>query len=295
MGNAVLSGATVQTLVDNIAQIMVDSFATQPSSTTTVSTDLAAETARINALTDTLVQGALGNAWSTEQRTGGTWGTQLPNGILLAYLNAQTYQTLINKGPYFVIDALEWLSTQTSANRADLLAFLVANSILVDQYFADVFNAFQALVKSGNWIRRYGTSVPSAIPATQVFTHANVDSLNLFTLTGASAGTLTAGTASLAAIAAGGSAPGGGVLEAYAGNAIGASGYTITVTYTSLAGVAGQTMTFTITANATSNTVFTPSGTNNVASIQSVAITTGTGTTGDIIKFRLKPVRAIAA
>lgn len=295
MGNAVLSSGTVQTICDNIAQIMVDAYATQPSSTATVSSDLAAETARINALTDTLVQGALGNAWSTEQRSGSSWGTQLPNGILLTYLNAQTYQTLINKGPFYIIDALEWLSTQTSANRADLLAFLVANSVVVDQYFADVFNAFQALVKSGNWVRRYGTSVPSAIPATQVFTHANVDSLNTFTLTSGSTGTLAAGTASLAAIAAGGSAPGGGVLEAYAGNNIGASGYTITVTYTSLSGATGQTMTFTIGSGATTNTVFTPSGTNNVASIQSVAITSGTGTNGDIIKFRLKPVRAIAA
>lgn len=294
------ASATCQSAVDNLGQTMIDAVtavvATSGNQTTVLTTDLGTEVTRILALSDSTVVGTLDSAWITEQRTAAVGG--LIAGQLATYINNATYTALLQHGPFTAWDALDFICSQTAAANTGLSTFMVANNILCDQYSADSFNQFAASVASGGYVRKYGTTVPvTTIPTTSVFPHTNVDTINLWTTTGAATGTLAAGTASLAKIAGGLVVPAGGVVEAYAGNTIGGQTYTLTVTYTSIAGVAAQTYTLVVATGVSANTVFvpTPNPGPTIASIQSVAITSGTGVNGDICKFRLKPVRAIAA
>lgn len=297
---ATLTSGQCQSACDNLAQTMADAWATQPTATglSTVTSDFAAELARLPAITDSLVQGTLDLAYTNEQRAASilSGGYGETTGQLQTYITSQNYVTLLAHGPFNACDALDFVCVQTGAT--GLANFLATNSIQVDQYFADLFNEFCLMVGSGGYLRRFGAGTPAPIPASAIFPHANVDYINQFTTTSTTAGTLAAGTASLAPIATGAWTPGYGKLECYAGGAIGGStsSYTITVTYTDLTGATGQTGTFTITKGATINTIFTAGGTYNVASIQSVAITTGTANgAGDILRFRLKPTRAVTA
>jgi len=282
------------TMCDNIAQTITDALALLPANITGINTDYATEVTRIQSFTDSLAQSVLESAYTIEQRTSAL--ANLASGNLITWLSTITYTTLLQKGPGFILDALDFVCSQVSANTG-LANYLLNNTLVVDQYFADAFNQFCLNVASGAFARRYGTSVPAPIPSAQIFTHANVDTLNVWTATGASTGNLTAGTASLAVKSGGITAPGGGTVEAYAGGTIGASTYTITVTYTNNLGVAGQTFTVAVPSGTTVNTVLTPTPNPgpNVASIQSIAVTTGSATNADIVKFRLKPVRVIAA
>ena len=294
------SSANCQAAIDNLGQSMIDAVtAAAPSAgtiSTVLTTDLGTEITRILALSDSTVVGVLDSAWVREQRT--TANQNLLAGFLATYLNSLTYATLLTKGPFIAWDALDFITTQVATSYAGLAAFMVGNNILVDQYSADSYNQFCSAVAAGGYTRIYGTATTlTKIPSTSVFPHTNVDTIALWTTTGAATGTLAAGSASLALIAGGNVIPGGGVVEAYAGNTIGANTYTLTVTYTSIAGVTAQTYTLVVAGLATANTVFvpTPNPGPTIASIQSVAITSGTGINGDQVKFRLKPVRTIAA
>lgn len=298
---ATFTQAQAQAAVDNLGQMMVDAATALPTSTevTTVSTDMSTEVTRIQALSDTLVQSILLSAYTNEQRTtalGGA-GSSVTTGRLLNWLTTvELWSTAIQNGPFGICDALEFICSEVGSNTG-LANFLYNNSTLVDVYTADIFNQFASAVASGSYIRKYGTTIPAKIPSASVFPHTNVDYINTFTTTSTTAGTLTTGTAALAALAGGGvTVPGGGTLEAYAGDTIQAASYTITVTYTNMAGVTGQTVTFAIVGGTTQPNVFTPGASVQAASIQSVAITTGTATgAGDIVRFRLKPERVIAA
>ncbi|MBA3826672.1 MAG: glycoside hydrolase family 16 protein [Ktedonobacterales bacterium] len=293
-----------QSACDNLGKAMIDTVtALVPSSaniTAVLTTDLNTQTARIASFGDQTVQSVLQPAWKSEQRSiaGGTAVANLPNGKIATLLNQITYAYLLQNGFYAALDALDFVCSQTGAAYAGLPAFLVGQNVLVDQYFADAYNQWALNVVSGAYVRLYGSNNnPAQIAATQVFPHANVDSLNVWTATGATTGNLTAGTATLAGakLAGGIATPGGGTLEAYAGGTIGASSYTITATYTNMAGTTGQTVTFTIPSGSALNTVFTPGAAVQALSIQSIAVTVGSATNADIIKFRLKPVRVIAA
>lgn len=290
---ATFTQAQCQAACDNIGKAMVDAVATIPTTVglTAITSDFGTEITRILALTDQIVEPALIRAWTHEQRSVALGN--LAAGRLLTYLNTVTYAQLLSSGPYEVCDALEFAAVESGST--SLAAFLATNTTVVDVYFADIFNAFVSAVKSGSYTRVYMSATPVTIPSTSVFPHTTVDYIDQFTLTSTTAGTLASGTASLAALQGGNTIPGGGTLEAYAGTTIGASGYTITVTYTSIAGVTGQTITCTVPVSASLNTIFTPSLTVQAVSIQTVAITTGTGTTGDKINFRLNPVRTITA
>ncbi len=284
--------------IDNMGQFMVDAAATLPTTSgiNTASGDLTTEITRIQALTDNLVQPALLEAWTIEQRTiaASTGGTFAPTGRTLAYLNGVLYAALLANGPYNMCDALEFVCNNTGTNTG-VIAFMTANSLTCDVYSADVFNSFVNAVSAGAYQRKFGTGTPAKIASTQIFPHTNVDYINQWVSSGTTLGSLNAGTASLAALAGGVAIPGGGTLEAYAGALIGASSYTITATYTNIAGATGQTVTFTIPSASATNTVFVPGATVQAASIQSIAVTTGTGTSGDKINFRLKPIRTITA
>lgn len=297
---ATLTSGQCQSACDNLAQTMADAWTTQPTATglSTVTSDFATELARLPSITDSLVQGTLDLAYTNDQRAASisSGGYGETTGQLQSYLASESYLGLLAHGPYNCCDALDFVAVQTGAT--GLANFLSTNTIQVDQYFADLFNEFCLMVASGGYIRRFGSGTPAQIPASAIFPHANADYVNQFTTTSTTAGTLAAGTASLAPIATGAWTPGFGRLECYAGGAIGgaASNYTITVTYTDNNGNTGQTGTFTITKGATLNTVFTAGGSYNVASIQNVAITAGTANgAGDILRFRLKPVRTITA
>lgn len=291
-----------QNAIDNLGQVIIDALATQLNAgagLTTVSNDFGTEITRILALTDQIAEPALSTGWTRAQRQpSAAVGSSLLAGKLMIYLVSQSYANLLNNGPFEACDVLDFICSQV-AGSTGLANFLANNAVLVDQYSADVFNAYVTAVTSGAFTRLQGIgTTPVKIPATSVFPHSNVDTLNVFTTTSTSAGTLAAGTQSLASISGGNTTPGGGTLECYAGNTIGgASGnYTITVTYTSIAGLAAQTLTFTITKASTSGTVMSPSATVQALSIQSVAITAGAANgAGDILNFRLKPVRTIAA
>lgn len=293
-----LTTGQVTAAADNLGKLIIDANALINPATSGLVTDLTTEVTRIQALTDSIVNPTLGQAWYIEQQTAVQQGT--PAGKLISWLAAVTYANLIaSNGPFYAWDALDYvcsLSTTGGANTG-LASFLVNNALVVDQYSADSFNAWVNAVNNGSYLRRYGTLAAVAIASAQVFPHANVDYVNQYAATGATTGNLTTGTQTLigAKTSGGNTAPGGGILECYCSGSIGASSYTITVTYTKNDGTAGQTMTFSITANATNNTVFTPSGSNDVGSIQSVAVTSGSATSGDILRFRLKPVRAITA
>lgn len=301
-----LANSDCTNAVDNLGKAMIDAVtAAVPAGaniTAVLTTDLGAETSRIASLGDQTVQSVLQQAWKAEQRSvaGGTNLANLPNGKMAQLLQQLTYGYLLQNGFFEAWDALDFVASQTSQAYAGLAAFLVGQGLVVDQYSADAFNQWCAAVAAATWPRVFGTVItPAKIASAQVFPHSNVDSLNVWTATGATTGNLTAGTQTLAgAILAGGLvAPGGGTVEAYAGNAIGAAAYTLTVTYTNNLGATGQTFTVAVTASAPINTVFTPTPNPgpNVASIQSIAVTTGSQTSGDIIRFRLKPVRVIAA
>lgn len=292
--------------VDNLGKALIDAVtAIVPSSanvTAVLTTDLGTETSRIASLGDQTVQSVLQQAWKAEQRSaaGGTNLANLPNGKLAQILQQMTYAYLLQNGTFLAWDALDFVCSQTSQAYAGLAAFLVGQGLVADQYSADAFNQWCLSVAAGTWARVFGTTTtPTQIAAAQVFPHVNVDTLNQWTATGASTGTLVAGTQTLAGAKLSGGlvAPGGGTVEAYAGNGIGASTYTITVTYTNNLAVTGQTFTVAVPSGTTNNTVLTPTPNPgpNVASIQSIAVTTGSATSGDVVKFRLKPVRAIAA
>lgn len=279
---------------DNLAQVIADAVASVPTSSqlTTLTADLTTEITRIQALTDALAQTTLERAWTREART-----TPLGNllaGRLITYLSTMSYAAILQNGPFEALDALDFLCSQVGANTG-LASFLANNSLAVDHYFADLFNQFAITVASGAYVRFYGTSVPAKIPSSSVFPHASVDYVNQWTATSASAGTFALGTATLAALTGGNTAPGGGTLEAYAGSTIGASSYTVTVTYTTVGGTAGQTVTCAVVASATANTVCTPGASVQASSIQSVAVTTGSATNGDVLRFRLKPIRTVTA
>jgi|GEM_PF-4307507 len=283
--------------IDNIGQTVVDALAGLPTTSqqTTVNTDLGTQVTRILAYTDSVIESIMSSAWVAEQRNSVLQA--LPNGPLVTFLATTNYAKLLQNAPYIACDALDFACGQTSGYTG-LASLLSLTGTLVDLYSADVFNSFVSAVTSGAYIRKYGTNIPAKIATTSVFVHGNVDTLNLFTTNSTTTGLLTAGSATLVLLTGGNTIPSGGVLEAYAGNTIGgaASTYVITVTYTNFGGTAGQVGTFTVTKGATINTVFAPGGTYYVASIQSVAITTGTANgSGDIINFRLKPARTITA
>lgn len=283
-----------QNACDNLGKLVIDAAALLPSSTATLTTDLATEITRIQALTDQLANPTLGAGWNIETLTAANQGT--PASKMLTWVANLNYAALINSnGPWYALDALDYLADQISTYTG-LSDFLVGLAVTVDVYFADTYNAWCLAVASGAYVRRWGTNTtPKVIPATQVFVHTNVDDIQHWTASGATTGTLVAGAGVLAKLTGGNTVPGGGVLEAYAGGTIGAASYTITATYNKLDGTGTATVTFTIPSATTVNTVFTPGGTVNAASIVSIAVTTGSATAADIIKFRVKPVRSITA
>lgn len=294
----VFASSDCQNAVDNLGKVMVDTVAALPTSSTvtTISTDLGTEVTRIQSLTDTVTQPALLREWTKEQFTAANEGFSI--GRLVAWLQGVSYAAALQYGPYACCDALEFICSQVGSNTG-LANFLANNNVLVDQYTADLFNAFVTQSNSGGYIRKLSTTNVAKIPSTSVFPHANLDYIRQFTTTGAAAGTLIDGNnpvgTGLVALTGGNTAPGGGVVEAYASGSIGGSSYTLTATYTSIAGLVNQTCTFAIVGSATNGTVFTPTPNPGptIAAITSVAVTGAN--TGDVIRFRLKPVRAITA
>lgn len=292
------TGAQGQAAIDNLG-FVANAIKTQLGniSTSAIATNLATEITRIQALTDALVNPVLGSGWEIEQSTATQGG--LPAGKTLSWMAGLVYSALVNQYPMTeACDRLDYICSQIS-NYTGLADFLVGNAVLIDQYSADMFNGWVALVNAGGLPRKWGTLTPKLVPSTSIFPHSNVDTLNTWTATGATTGTLAAGSQTLAGaiITGGNSTPGGGVVEGYAGNGIGAGSYTLTVTYVKIDGTTGQTFTLAVVGNATNNTIFTPTPNPgpNLASITSIAVTTGSANVGDVIKFRLKPVRAITA
>lgn len=291
---ATFATSDCQNACDNLGYCILTVAAALPTASTisTLQTNLGTEITRINALSDQFVQSTLERAWLKEQRA--TQIGLLQTGRVINWLNTALYANLLANGPFEACDALDLACSQVSPNTG-LANFLANNNLMIDQYTADVFNQFVSSVISAAYIRSLSNTTPAAIAAANIFTHSNVNDLYHWTASGASSGTLVAGTGSLAANTGGSAVPGGGTLECYAGNGIGNSAYTITVTYTRLYDGSSQTLTFSVTANATSNTVFTPSGTVQASAVTAVAVTTGNATSGDILRFRVKPVRSIAA
>lgn len=291
---ATLTATQCQAACDNLAVLVADATVGQPTSAqiAQIVTDANTELTRILAFTDTLVGPAMSRGWARVARSAAVGN--LGASRLLTAMNALGYGYVLTNGPFEACDTLDFSAANTTGNTG-LANFLANNSILVDQYFADLFNQFVQAVSAGAYIRDVGTNALAKIPSSSIFVHANADYVNQWTATGASTGTLVAGNTTLATATGGNTTPGGGTLEAYAGNAIGASGYTIQATYTSIAGTTNQTVTFTVPASAAANTVFTPGASVQAASIQAITVTAGSATSGDIIRFRLKPARAITA
>lgn len=188
---------------------------------------------------------------------------------------------------YYMFDALDLVANSLTAG--GLNAYLTANSLQVNAFFANAFNAYQAVAVSLG----LRSSAPTAIATANYFPYAAVDSMWSFTASGATTfSTNAVGTNATTSVS------GGGVGQFYiyktnATNAVG--GATFTVTYTTAAG-SSTTATYSSTSGVPLASGSLSAGYAISGAIGS-AITgvTGTGmTSGEAYTIGMKLVRSAA-
>lgn len=268
---ATISTANLTALADSIAKSLVDAEAaliTLPTSNApTIATITAGQNgasnslrARIAALNDVDQEADLAPA-------GKVAAANMASAIVLsASTFYQQYRSLLS--------ALD-------SHVGGLNAFLAANSLQVHPEFAAAFNAFATNATA------LGFKAATAIDPTHIFVPA-VQTLGSIAVTGAAAGTFSAGTP----IDTTKYAPAQLYLKNTAGGATGGTATSFTVTYTNAAGTAGQTATQALSGALAAGATLAI-GSVVGSAVSNIVVNSG-GVAADAIAVIVQPLRTVA-
>jgi len=274
-----LTTGQVTAFADSVAQAVSDyntNFVTAPGTTTGVTT--------INSgFGGTGASNTLGRVlnWldnTSEKAMISVTNTSVAN--VAAFLNSA-----IAFNPYYlqffpVLDAFDNLL-------GGLNTYLTTNVLTVNALFANCFNYYQTLAVSMGF--RTSATVPTAIAIANFFPYAIVDPELTWSVTGATALTPTAGSAT--------STKGGGIapLYIYKVNAVApAGGAVFTITYTTAAGTSANVQFTTTTGSPGASTTVATGVALNVSAQAVTAVTVTGGTSGENYGVGARLVRASA-